>query len=531
MMIRVASAAIHGVKASPVEIEVRAGRGKKYFSIIGLGDSAVKESRERVISSLRSCGFSVPPQVLVNLAPAEMKKEGSGFDLPIALAVLAASSQLSLSRRQKLFAFGELSLDGRLKPVRGAVSLSLLALQHGYDSCLVPFENYEEASLVRGIEVLPFRKLSDVLLYLRDGLISDEMDAEPESCSPQLPPLLSDVVGQELAKRALRIAACGGHNLLMIGPPGCGKSMLAERLPGLLPLLSESERLESAAISSIVGKIPHSLLLGERPYRSPHHVITDVGLIGGGSVPKPGEVSLAHNGVLFLDEFPEYRRQALEALRAPLESGKVRITRARGSEEFPASFQLIAAMNPCPCGKLGSPHACSCDRESVRRYLGKLSGPILDRIDMQIELDPVPLKELSRRVSVETREGSEESHKKERRAIAALHEVQMNRQGRFNKNLSLQTLLSEAYSLPSAIDLLEHFGEKQGISARGFTRVMRVARSIADIAGEAWILPEHVQEALSYRSLDRLRAYAEDLGARISPRSSTFLSKSSIVAR
>ncbi len=513
MSIRITSAAIHGIEASPVEIEVRTGRGKKYFSIIGLGDNAVKESRERVISSLGSCGFTVPDQVLVNLAPAEMKKEGSGFDLPIALAVLLATSQVSFPQGLDIFAFGELSLDGRLKPVRGAVSLAVLALRHGYDMCLVPYDNCEEASLVNGIEALPFRTLADVLHFLHEGVKPERTSFESETFENHSPTMLSDVVGQKLAKRAMKIAACGSHNLLMIGPPGCGKSMLAERLPGLLPPLLEQEKLEVASLASIAGGISRSLLRGERPYRAPHHVITDVGLIGGGSIPKPGEVSLAHHGVLFLDELPEYKRNALEALRAPLETGRVRITRARGSEEFPASFQLLAAMNPCPCGKLGSPQPCHCDREAVRRYLGKLSGPILDRIDMHIELDPVPLRELSQQESAQQRAQQREDHDKQRSVISSLRTLQRQRQGGLNSTLSLMSLLRSENCEKRSIDLLESIGERQGMSARSFTRVLRVARSIADLGGDTKILPEHVHEALSYRSLDSLRRYVENLSA------------------
>ena len=398
MMYRVRTSALTGVDAISVDVEVELSSATKpLWTVIGLGDSAVKEARDRVGSALRYYGIKIPERVLINLAPAEVKKEGSSFDCAIVLGILIAAGVVPSNETIQSTRFhGELALDGTFKSVRGVAALAIEAVRSGAQCIVVPEVNVAEALLIEGISVVGVTSITDLILYVRGELVGEtnrSCDGGPRS-SPA--PTFAEVRGQRAAKRALEIAAAGGHNLLMIGPPGCGKSMLASRFMSILPSLSREEILDVVKIHSIAGLPIDDVLAGSRPMRSPHHGASDVGLIGGGSTPRPGEISLAHHGVLFLDEFPEYSRTALEGLRAPLETGRVVITRARGSLLFPAQFQLIAAMNPCPCGRLGvSGITCECSPGSIQSYLRKLSQPILDRIDLHVEMEAVPLSVLS----------------------------------------------------------------------------------------------------------------------------------------
>ncbi len=508
MIAKVITSAIYGIDGVIVEVEAEVREGKEQFNIIGLGDNAVKEASSRVQTALKYVGWRQSKEVLVNLAPAELKKEGSGFDLAVALGILVAAGALSQSQVQGKAFFGELSLDGNLKPIRGIVALTIAAYESGVQEVVLPALNLPEARLIAGLQVTGLKTLAQVVAYLKGDLsVSSEINSD---CSPihgEPEKRLSDVRGQELAKRALLIAACGGHNLLMIGPPGCGKSMLAERYATLLPRLTEQERLEVVRIHSVAGADIRPYLAGLRPFRSPHHVISEAGLIGGGSCPRPGEISLAHQGVLFLDEFPEYRRGALEALRAPLENRQVRITRAKASVQFPADFQLVAAMNPCPCGRLGAQGArCLCSKTSIQNYLKKLSQPILDRIDLHVELDSVPLSEIAKAEAEEQVEGGV-SGINYRQAVESARGLAYARQGKTNAHLSNKELRAVLDLDCTAQALLEKLTERSGLSARGYFKILKVARTIADLARSSATTAEHLAEALSYRSLDRLKEY------------------------
>ena len=506
MLATVHTNAIVGVDAVPIQVEVEVRKGKPYFTVIGLGDTAVRESRDRITSALRHSGFRIPEQILVNLAPAELKKEGGGFDLAIAVGILVASNQIPRKNLEATTFFGELSLDGNVRPVRGILALTINAAERGMENVVVPIANIREASLISAVNIIPITHLTQ---------LAEENWKERQS-SKYTPRQLSisesrsgihDVIGQSIAKRASILAACGGHNLLFIGPPGCGKSMLAERFESLLPQLSSEEMRTAIRIHSIMGLPIENLLGGERPFRSPHHSVTEAGLVGGGSPPRPGEITLAHHGILFLDELPEFRRSALESLRGPLERGKVHVVRAKGRMSFPASFQLIAAMNPCPCGRRGNViNPCTCSTTTINNYVKKISQPILDRIDMHVELDPVPVEALLQGGrNVDTVIDTETDDPKLLRArIQKVQDRQLERFGKMNSQLSTEELAESVVLSTKSQSLLENACNRIGLSARGYFRVLRVARTVADWEESEEVSSRHIAEAISYRALDRL---------------------------
>lgn len=502
MISRIRTAALFGIEAVPVDVEAATGSGQARFSIVGLGDNAVRESRDRVFSAIKNSGFNVPDQAIVNLAPAELKKEGSAFDLPIALSVICASGQIQFADSNRWTIFGELSLDGSVKPIRGVVAYAVCAIQNGIQEIIVPHENVKEARLLKEVSVVGIGSLLEAVLYLAKGERPKQRSSVAESPAVEDPRSFCDVIGQETAKRALLIAASGRHNILLVGPPGCGKSMLAERFSSILPPLSQEERLDTVRVHSIAGQDISRLLSGQRPFRSPHHTISDAGLIGGGSIPRPGEVSLSHHGVLFLDEFPEYRRSAVEALRLPLESGAVTISRAKGHVRLPAKFQLIAAMNPCPCGRMGTTNPCSCSHSAVSSYLRKLSQPILDRIDLQVEVQTIPLEALSERRSVK-----KDTSLSLLERVMRTQKVQLQRQGVLNGELDSEQARKQIQVSTVSRKLIERAASERFFSARGYIRLLRVAQTIADLDELPEVDPKHIAEALGLRSLDRIARY------------------------
>lgn len=513
MLIKTYGAAPVGIDAVLVTIEVHAVPGFD-FTLVGLPDNAVKEAHERIVATLHINGYDTPKRAFtINMAPADIKKEGAAYDLPLAIGMLAGEEKVKSACLDKFMIMGELSLDGSLQPIRGVLPIALCARQEGFRGLIVPSANAAEAAVVDGIEVYGMNSILDVVRFLNgeQSFAPYQVDIQAlfqqEEYNTELD--FADVRGQENVRRAMEVAAAGAHNLLMIGPPGAGKSMMAKRLPSILPPLTLEEALETTKIHSVAGLMyrqhsPSSAsLIVRRPFRSPHHTVTDVALVGGGSNPHPGEISLAHNGVLFLDELPEYKRSALEVMRQPLEDRKITISRTKMSIEYPASFMLVAAMNPCPCGHYGEnnpTHPCTCTPAQVHRYLSRISGPLLDRIDIHVEIAPLPYADLRKQAPAESSAAIRE------RVIAARKlQQQRFRNANIYANAQMTPKMVRTYCPINAEcdQLLDYALTKLGLSARGYDRILKLARTIADLAGSDDILPKHIMEAISYRNLDR----------------------------
>lgn len=521
MLIKCYGAAPQGIDAVLVTIEVHAVPGFE-FTLVGLPDNAVKESHERIIAALTVNGYNRPRHTLtINMAPADIKKEGASYDLPLAVGILAAEEEVKTTLLNQYMIMGELSLDGTLQPIQGVLPMALTARKAGFKGIILPEQNAREAAVVKEIEVYGLKNLLEVVQFLNGTQAFEPtyVDTEAEFAIHAFPNDLdfSDVRGQENVRRAMEVAAAGGHNILMVGPPGAGKSMIAKRLPSILPPLSIEEALETTKIYSVAGMMARrkendgmsSALIVQRPFRSPHHTITDVALVGGGTNPHPGEISLAHNGVLFLDELPEYKRTALEVMRQPLEDRKICVTRSKMTVEFPASFMLVAAMNPCPCGHYGEDnpaHPCTCTPAQIHRYMGRISGPLLDRIDIQCDIQAVPYTMLK-----ETTPSENSASIRER--VVRARQIQQQRFAAYNATAQ-KPIHCNAQMTPKAVReycqldaqcdrLLSHAMDKLGLSARAYDRVLKVARTIADLAGAENINSAHLMEAISYRNMDR----------------------------